>query len=92
MAEPVSDNDPVLIFDGYDDDFDDRPRRRRGGFRCPYCGSTEPPFTSIKISTGGWILFAVLFLTCLPLCWLGFFVTKDSRVCGQCGVKVGGDI
>lgn len=60
-----------------------------GGFRCPYCNSQFPPRVQKKISTGGWIVFAVLAFTCLPLCWIGLLMTEEQRVCSSCGCKLG---
>src|SRR4051812_17128116 len=81
-----------------EDDFDDEPRerrpaRRRGGgdgFECPFCGSTEEPTTQKKISTGGWIVFAVLLLVCWPLFWIGLLMKEDVTVCYDCGRKISG--
>jgi hypothetical protein len=67
-----------------------RPRRSDGvGFRCPFCGTSEPPNVDSKVSTGGWVLFVVLLISCFPLCFIGLFVREDYRVCSSCGVKLG---
>jgi lipopolysaccharide-induced tumor necrosis factor-alpha factor len=62
------------------------------GFRCPYCGHQGPPSTQKKISAAGWILFAVLLMFCIPLCWLPFVVDgckEEERRCLGCGSRVG---
>ena len=74
--------------DDEDDVYEDRPARR--GFRCPYCGSTEAPVVRSKISTAGWVTFAVLLLVCLPLFWIGLLMKEDYRECHECGIKIGG--
>ncbi|HEV3142728.1 MAG TPA: hypothetical protein VGZ47_02470 [Gemmataceae bacterium] len=84
-----------------DDDEDDEPprrsrrrRRRRSEFRygigsvCDRCGSDAPPIYRSEISVGGWILFVVLFFTCLPLCVLGLLIKDDYRVCSDCGARL----
>ena len=37
-----------------------------GQYRCPYCGTNQPPFTVSKISSGGWVVFALMLLFCFP--------------------------
>jgi hypothetical protein len=84
----------------YDDDEDDddrdrdgrrRPRQRRQGrFQCPYCGTEEPPEVKTRMSTTGWVVFVILLICCFPLCLLGLLAREDYRVCGDCGIKVGG--
>jgi lipopolysaccharide-induced tumor necrosis factor-alpha factor len=62
------------------------------GFRCPFCGHQGPPSTNKKISAAGWILFAVLLMFCIPLCWLPFVVDgckEEERRCLGCGSRVG---
>lgn len=56
---------------------------------CPYCGARAPTTVKSKISTGGWVVFAVLVFACLPLCWLGLLINEDYRLCGACGMKLG---
>lgn len=63
-----------------------------GRFTCPFCGNQGPPIISKTMSSGGWILFAVLLVFCLPLCWLPFVLngTKEEvRKCYGCGAKLG---
>jgi lipopolysaccharide-induced tumor necrosis factor-alpha factor len=73
------------------DEDDDEPRRRRGGrFACPYCGSTAPPREREEISQAGWIVFVVLILFCIPLCWIPLISMKEKiRNCSDCGSKLG---
>ncbi len=61
-------------------------------FTCPYCRSTAPPIISKNLSGGGWALFAILILFCLPLCWLPFVIEgckELRRNCASCGVRLG---
>src|SRR5262249_45328259 len=80
---------PPLPVDGYDA-YPDRRRRRRGrGFRCPFCDSTEPPVTREELGSEAWILFVVLLLFFIPLCWLPFVTMKKRyRVCYDCGARL----
>jgi hypothetical protein len=76
-----------------EDDYDEEPRQqrpRRRGFECRFCGSTEQPETRQEISVGGWIVFAVLILACLPLCWIGLLMREDVYYCYECGRKISG--
>jgi DNA-directed RNA polymerase subunit RPC12/RpoP len=57
-------------------------------YRCPYCGSTQRPHTLQKVSTGGWIVFAVMLLVCFPLFFIGLLMKDTYQVCGQCGVRL----
>jgi len=61
------------------------------GFVCPYCHTTAPPFVCSKVSTGGWIIFALLLLSCIGtlFCWVGLFFTDTYHQCRQCGIRLG---
>jgi len=56
---------------------------------CPYCHAAYPPLLMQKISAAGWIVFVILLLTCLPLCWIGLLIKEDYRVCANCGLYLG---
>ena len=61
-------------------------------FKCPFCGHEGPPAITKEMSTTGWVLFIVLLLACLPLCWLPFVISgcqDDIRKCASCGTKLG---
>lgn len=60
-----------------------------GSYRCPRCGTTQPPLTEKKISTEGWIVFAVLLVFCLPLFWIGLLMKKEHRICSMCHADLG---
>jgi len=74
----------------YADEYDDRPARRRGGFRCPFCGSREEPLTRSQISAAGWVTFAILLAFCFPLFWIGLLIKEDVYECYECRRKIGG--
>ena len=70
----------------------DQPRqfgRREGGFHCPFCGTGRPPLVNSQVSTGGWVLFVVLLLSCFPLCFIGLFLKDRFRECSGCGIRLG---
>ena len=61
-------------------------------FKCPFCSQEGPPMVTKKMSTGGWVLFAVLVFFCVPLCWLPFVIDgwkEEVRTCSGCGSKLG---
>lgn len=60
-----------------------------GNYRCPHCGTQNFPYLSRKISTAGWIVFAVLLITFFPLFWIGFLIKEDVKICSVCNYRVG---
>nr|AUN37236.1 hypothetical protein [uncultured bacterium] len=42
-----------------------------------------------RISTAGWITFAVLLVFFFPLFWIGLLIKEDVPVCSNCLSKVG---
>lgn len=67
------------------------PVSRPGAMPCPFCGFQGPPvFSKKQLSTGGWVFFGVLLLTCFPLCWLPFVIDgckEEEWRCPSCRVK-----
>jgi len=63
----------------------------QSGFACPFCRTARLPSTWTKTSTGGWIVFVLLALSCLglPFCWLGFLFKDRYKICSDCGIKLG---
>lgn len=59
------------------------------GFKCPFCQSPFAPFVVQKVSTGGWIVFAVMVMFCIPLCWIGLLMKENTHVCSTCGMPLG---
>ena len=56
-------------------------------YQCPRCHSQLFPKNIRQISTAGWIVFAVLLATILPLFWIGLLIKEDVRVCPVCNLK-----
>jgi DNA-directed RNA polymerase subunit RPC12/RpoP len=72
-----------------DNDYDDDERSpRHRGFECPYCGSHRMPLVKSQISQTGWIVFALLLIFTVCLCFIGLFITEEYRVCRDCGMKL----
>ena len=59
------------------------------GYQCPRCSSRLFPKVVRKISTAGWIVFAILMITFFPLFWIGLLIKEDTRVCTVCNARVG---
>ena len=56
-------------------------------YRCPTCMSQFLPRVDRRISTTGWIVFAVLMVTFFPLFWVGFLIKEEVRTCPICNFK-----
>jgi DNA-directed RNA polymerase subunit RPC12/RpoP len=72
------------------DEDDYRPRRRRRGFRCPYCGTDEPPDAVRYTSATGYATFVILLFMCFPLCIFGLMMKETYHRCSDCGITLGG--
>ena len=59
------------------------------GYRCPHCGTQNFPRVERKISTAGWIVFAVLLVMFFPLFWIGLLIKEDVKICPVCNFRVG---
>jgi RNA polymerase subunit RPABC4/transcription elongation factor Spt4 len=57
------------------------------GYRCPRCASQLLPRLERKVSSAGWITFAVLMVAFFPLFWIGLLIKEDVRVCPVCNLK-----
>lgn len=57
-------------------------------YRCPHCMSQFLPKLERRISTAGWITFAVLIVAFFPLFWIGLLIKEDVRVCPSCGRRL----
>lgn len=57
-------------------------------FRCAHCSSQMMPLVERRISTAGWITFAVLLVFFFPLFWIGLLIKEDVAVCQTCQSKI----
>lgn len=58
-------------------------------YHCPRCSSQYFPRYERKISTAGWVVFAVLLVVFFPLFWIGLLIKEDVRVCPVCNFRIG---
>ena len=65
-----------------------QPQHLNQAFRCPYCMSQYLPRLERRISTAGWITFAVLLVFFFPLFWIGLLIKEDVQVCQSCNSKI----
>ncbi|MFB6340237.1 LITAF-like zinc ribbon domain-containing protein [Saccharicrinis sp. FJH62] len=60
--------------------------------KCPYCNYEGAPIIEERIKVEGWVLFVVLLIFCIPLCWIPFVSSsfKEQVVrCPNCGFNLG---
>lgn len=57
-------------------------------FRCPHCTSQMIPRVEKRISTAGWITFAVLLVFFFPLFWIGLLIKEDVPICRACNTRL----
>lgn len=65
-----------------------QPQNMAYGYRCPRCASQAYPIVSRRISTAGWITFAVLLVVGVVFCWIGLLIKEDVRVCPVCNLQI----
>ena len=65
-----------------------QPRYPNRVFQCPRCMSQYLPRIERRISTAGWIVFAVLLVVFFPFFWIGLLIKEDVQVCQTCRTKV----
>jgi hypothetical protein len=53
---------------------------------CPFCQQPARTIAVEQISTAGWVIFAVLIMTCIPLCWIGLLMKETKQKCSRCGM------
>jgi RNA polymerase subunit RPABC4/transcription elongation factor Spt4 len=65
-----------------------QPQQFARPFRCPNCMSQYPPRRERRISTAGWITFAVLLVVFFPLFWIGLLIKEEVQICQTCNSKL----
>jgi hypothetical protein len=65
-----------------------QPAYMAGNYRCPNCMSQYLPRIERRISTTGWIVFAVLLVLFFPLFWVGFLIKEDVQICPSCNIRL----
>jgi hypothetical protein len=64
------------------------PQFLSGNYRCPSCMSQYLPQIERRISTTGWIIFAVLLVVFFPLFWVGLLIKEEAHVCPSCKTRL----
>jgi hypothetical protein len=64
------------------------PQFMSGNYRCPNCMSQFLPRIERRISTTGWIVFAVLLVLFFPLFWVGLLIKEDVQICPSCNIRL----
>ncbi len=64
------------------------PRYMTGNYRCPNCMSQFLPRIDRRISTNGWVVFAVLLVVFFPLFWVGLLIKEDVHICPSCSTRL----
>lgn len=66
-----------------------QPGQVTQGYRCPRCASQYLPRIERRISTAGWIVFALLLIFSMGLfCWIGLLIKEEVRVCPVCNLRI----
>jgi RNA polymerase subunit RPABC4/transcription elongation factor Spt4 len=53
-------------------------------YHCPKCGSSYLPIIDRRISSAGWITFALLLVFTLIFFWVGLLMKEDVVICPVC--------
>jgi hypothetical protein len=56
---------------------------------CPFCRCQGQAIPAQKISTGSWVVFALLLLFRFPLFWIGLLMKETVVQCPQCFKRAG---
>ena len=64
------------------------PQNMAHGYHCPRCSSQMMPIMSRRVSTAGWITFAVLLVTTGIFFWVGLLIREDVRICPVCNFNL----
>ena len=58
------------------------------GYHCPRCATNLMPRMERRISSAGWVVFAVLLVFFFPLFWIGLLIKDNVRVCSVCNLPI----
>jgi predicted RNA-binding Zn-ribbon protein involved in translation (DUF1610 family) len=64
------------------------PQDLAGNYRCPHCGTNFLPILDRRISTAGWITFALLLVFTFVFFWIGLLIKEDVPICPICRQRV----
>lgn len=59
---------------------------------CPFCRYQGHPAVTTKVTTAGWVLFALMLCSCIGtlFCWAPLLLTRRETSCSSCRTVVGG--
>lgn len=64
------------------------PQDMTGRYRCPSCGTNFLPIVERRISSAGWITFALLLVFTFIFFWVGLLMKEDVAICPICKRRV----
>ena len=64
------------------------PRDLTGNYRCPNCGTHYLPVIEKRVSTAGWITFALLLVFTVIFFWIGLCMREEVSVCPVCKFRL----
>ena len=64
------------------------PQYLAQNYRCPNCGTTALPIIERRISTAGWITFALLLVFTFIFFWIGLLIKENVSICPVCRAKL----
>ncbi len=64
------------------------PQDLSGNYRCPSCGTNFLPVLERRISTAGWITFALLLVFTFIFFWIGLLLKEEVPICPVCRHRV----
>jgi hypothetical protein len=65
------------------------PQDFTGHYRCPSCGTNYLPIIERRVSSAGWLTFALLLVFTLVFFWIGLRMKEDVPICPVCKRRVG---
>ncbi len=65
-----------------------QPQNMAYASRCPRCANQQIARHERKVSTVGWIVFAVLMVVFFPLFWIGLLIKEDVQFCSVCNLRL----
>ena len=64
------------------------PQDFTGRYRCPHCGTNYLPVMERRISSAGWLTFALLLVFTFIFFWIGLLMKEDVAICPICKRRV----
>lgn len=65
------------------------PQHMAANYRCPNCGTSTLPIVERRISTAGWITFALLLVFTFIFFWIGLLMKENVTICPVCRATLG---